>query len=70
MAQNASMNAWTREEVDKKLFDIMSQCYTQCYETSKAVTAAGDKLPSLVDGANIAGFKKVADAMKDQGEVW
>lgn len=71
MAQNASMNAWTREEVDKKLFDIMSKCYTQCYETSKSVTSAGgNTLPSLVDGANIAGFKKVADAMKDQGEVW
>ena len=63
MAQNASMQQWTFEEVDGKLFNIMKNIYTNASETAKEFGQPGN----LVFGANIAGFRKVADAMIDQG---
>lgn len=65
MAQNASMLSWTFEEVDAKLAKIMKNIYI-----SASTTAAEFGEPTnLVMGANIAGFKKVADAMIEQGLV-
>ncbi|MBA2779954.1 NADP-specific glutamate dehydrogenase [Billgrantia kenyensis] len=65
MAQNSSMQQWTLEKVDSKLQAIMADIHHQC-----ATTAAEFDQPSnLVLGANIAGFRKVADAMIDQGVV-
>jgi glutamate dehydrogenase (NADP+) len=71
MAQNSSRIKWTSEEVDAKLKDIMKNCFDNCLDTAKEyVTPAEGELPSLVAGANIAGFSKVAAAMKDQGDWW
>lgn len=71
MAQNSQRLKWTREEVDEKLKGIMKACFDNCLETAKEyVTPAEGELPSLVAGANIAGFRKVAAAMKDQGDWW
>lgn len=71
MAQNSSRVSWTQEEVDAKLADIMKNCFNNCLETAKEYcTPAEGELPSLVAGANIAGFKKVAAAMHDQGDWW
>jgi glutamate dehydrogenase (NADP+) len=65
MAQNASMVNWTFEEVDAKLAQIMKNIYV-----SASTTAAEFGEPTnLVLGANIAGFRKVADAMIEQGLV-
>jgi glutamate dehydrogenase (NADP+) len=67
MAQNSSRVKWTREEVDDRLKGIMKSCFDNCLQTAKEyVTPAEGELPSLVAGANIAGFSKVAAAMKDQ----
>lgn len=63
MAQNASMQKWSFEEVDKKLHNIMKDIFATSYETSVKFKDEGN----LVLGSNIAGFKKVADAMIDQG---
>lgn len=65
MAQNASMTSWTFEEVDSKLHDIMRHIFRISYDTSKEFGQEGN----LVLGANIAGFRKVADSMIDQGYV-
>lgn len=65
MAQNASMSSWSFEEVDNKLKNIMKHIFDISYETSKEFNDAGN----IVLGANIAGFRKVADAMIDQGYV-
>jgi len=71
MAQNSARLKWTSEEVDEKLKGIMKQCYENCLATAKEyVTPAEGEFPSLVAGANIAGFKKVAAAMQDQGDWW
>lgn len=74
MAQNSQRLSWTREDVDAKLKDIMTNCYTLCLEASeKWATEEGTSsgvMPSLLTGANIAGFIKVADAMKSHGEWW
>jgi len=63
MAQNSSMTQWSFEEVDKKLQGIMAGIYTSASETAKEF----GQPHNLVLGANIAGFRKVADAMIDQG---
>lgn len=63
MAQNAAMNPWSFEEVDAKLQGIMKHIFDTSYETSVEFGRPGD----LVLGGNIAGFRKVADAMIDQG---
>ena len=65
MAQNASMLSWTFEEVDAKLAQIMKNIYTNASATAAEF---GDPT-NLVMGANIAGFRKVADAMIEQGLV-
>jgi glutamate dehydrogenase (NADP+) len=65
MSQDALHISWAREEVDKRLKDIMKSIHSQCRETAEEYGARGD----YVVGANIAGFIKVADAMLDQGVV-
>lgn len=67
MAQNSSRTTWTAEEVDRRLKNIMENCFDTCYSTSVEFAKTKEQLPSLVRGANIAGFVKVADAMIDQG---
>lgn len=71
MAQNSARISWTREEVDNKLKQIMENAFQNGLETAKAyVPSAEGEFPSLVAGSNIAGFVKVAAAMKDQGDWW
>lgn len=72
MAQNSQRVQWTREEVDAKLKSIMYTCFDNCATTAVKYSAEKDALalPSLLKGANIAGFLKVADAMFDQGDVY
>jgi glutamate dehydrogenase (NADP+) len=65
MAQNSARLNWTREEVDDRLHKIMISIHRNCYETAEKYGTPGN----LVNGANIAGFLKVADAMLDQGLV-
>ena len=65
MSQNASMEAWDFQTVDGKLRNIMRNIFINSNETAKEFGDAGN----LVFGANIAGFRKVADAMIDQGAV-
>jgi glutamate dehydrogenase (NADP+) len=65
MAQNSMRYAWSREEVDNRLQFIMKSIHTACVEASERFGCPGN----YVDGANIAGFIKVADAMMDQGVV-
>lgn len=62
MSQNSLHLNWTREEVDAKLLGIMKAIHAQCVEFGKD----GDYI-NYVKGANIAGFKKVADSMVEQG---
>ena len=71
MAQNSQRLKWTSEEVDEKLKGIMKACFENCLETAKEyITPAEGEFPSLVAGANVAGFKKVAAAMHEQGDWW
>jgi len=65
MSQNASMAHWSFEEVDIKLRQIMHNIFDTAYKTSVEFEREGD----LICGANIAGFRKVADSMIDQGSV-
>ena len=64
MSQNSMRMLWSREEVDKRLHDIMIAIHEQCVKYGKE-----GKYINYVDGANIGGFVKVADAMLDQGLV-
>lgn len=64
MTQNSMKLRWTREEVEEKLRDIMVDIHEQCVEFGKK----GRRI-DYVAGANIAGFKRVADAMVAQGVV-
>lgn len=65
MAQNASMQRWTFAEVDSRLQDIMKHIY----QSSRATAEHYGSANNLVLGSNIAGFKRVADAMIEQGVV-
>ncbi len=65
MTQNSLRFNWTREEVDLKLKEIMSNIHNSCIEYGKDENGYID----YVKGANIAGFVKVADAMLAQGIV-
>lgn len=65
MAQNSSRIQWTAEKVDQQLQRIMKGIYTTIRDTAKQYDSEGN----FVDGANIAGFLKVANAMIDQGYV-
>ena len=63
MTQNSQRYAWTFAEVDEKLNDIMVNIFHHTYEAAEKYGKSGN----LVDGANIAGFVKVCDAMLAQG---
>jgi glutamate dehydrogenase (NADP+) len=65
MVQNSMRLPWTREEVDNRLNHIMKSIHKTCMETAKRFGTPGN----YVNGANIGGFLKVADAMLDQGVV-
>jgi glutamate dehydrogenase (NADP+) len=65
MAQNSMRYSWTREEVDNRLQLIMKNIHKSCIEAAQRFGTPGN----YVNGANIAGFLKVADAMMDQGIV-
>jgi glutamate dehydrogenase (NADP+) len=65
MSQNSMRLSWTREEVDSRLHGIMKAIHKACRETAERFGTPGN----YVNGANIAGFLKVADAMLDQGLV-
>ena len=65
MSQNASMTQWNFEEVDIKLRQIMKKIFKTTNDTAKEYNSDGN----LIIGANIAGFKKVADSMIDQGAI-
>ena len=65
MAQNSMRISWTREEVDARLFNIMKTIHEVCHATAEQYGTPGN----YVNGANIAGFRKVANAMLDQGVV-
>jgi len=63
MSQNSMRYSWTAEEVDAKLKQIMTNIYKSSFDAANEYGLNGD----LVAGANIAGFLKVAEAMKWQG---
>ena len=65
MSQNAMRLSWTREEVDARLLMIMQGIHAACLQHGKRA----DGSVSYIDGANIAGFVKVAQAMHAQGVV-
>jgi glutamate dehydrogenase (NADP+) len=63
MSQNAMRLSWTREEVDERLHQIMINIHNVAAEAAAEYGTPGN----YVNGANIGGFKKVADAMIDLG---
>lgn len=65
MSQNSMRYSWSFEEVDEKLHDIMRSIFKACDEAAKEYGMPGNYMA----GANIAGFLKVAEAMKAQGNV-
>jgi glutamate dehydrogenase (NADP+) len=65
MAQNSMRFAWTREEVDRRLNVIMKNIHEACLNAAEEFGTPGN----YVNGANIAGFMRVADAMIDQGVI-
>jgi glutamate dehydrogenase (NADP+) len=65
MSQNSLRFGWTREEVDAKLQRIMKDIHATSLAAAERFGTPGN----YVNGANIAGFLKVADAMIDQGVV-
>jgi glutamate dehydrogenase (NADP+) len=62
MSQNSIRLQWTSNEVDKRLSDIMKAIHNQCVRFGEQ-----DRWVNYVDGANIGGFRKVVEAMMDQG---
>ncbi|MGV3654598.1 MAG: NADP-specific glutamate dehydrogenase [Noviherbaspirillum sp.] len=65
MTQNAMRLQWNRDEVDQRLYKIMCNIHEACLQHG----ARPDGTISYIDGANIAGFVKVADAMLAQGVI-
>jgi glutamate dehydrogenase (NADP+) len=65
MSQDSMRLPWSKEEVDKRLHEIMVRIHNTCVTTAEKYGTPGN----YVNGANIAGFLKVADAMIDQGLV-
>ena len=65
MSQNSLRLSWSREEVDQRLHNIMKSIHSACVEAAATYGCPGN----YVNGANIAGFLKVANAMMDQGIV-
>jgi len=73
MAQNSQRLTWASEDVDAKLKGIMADCYKNSLAVGSKWSGedlSGGIQPSLLFGANVAGFIKVADAMKDHGDWW
>jgi glutamate dehydrogenase (NADP+) len=64
MTQNSMRLSWSREEVDRRLHEIMVAIHENCVRYGKE-----DKYINYVKGANVAGFVKVAEAMLAQGVV-
>jgi len=64
MSQNSMRMSWSREEVDQKLHNIMRSIHESCVKYGKE----GNYI-NYVNGANIAGFVKIADSMLDQGLI-
>ena len=69
MSQNSERLAWSAEEVDEKLHNIMINIHNNAYDTAVKFGAKDGKWVNYVAGANIAGFVKVANAMIAQGLV-
>jgi glutamate dehydrogenase (NADP+) len=65
MTQNSMRLSWTREEVDNRLKMIMQSIHKTCLDAAEQYNTPGN----YVNGANIAGFIKVAEAMIDQGVI-
>ena len=65
MSQNSMRLSWSREEVDQRLQQIMKNIHKTCLDIAERFNTPGN----YVNGANIGGFLKVADAMLDQGVV-
>jgi glutamate dehydrogenase (NADP+) len=65
MSQNSARLLWTRNKVDSELKNIMKRIHGLCLDSSERYSTKGN----YVDGANIAGFVRVAEAMIDQGYV-
>jgi glutamate dehydrogenase (NADP+) len=65
MSQNSLRLSWSFEEVDERLHNIMKSIFKACDESAKEYGMPGNYMA----GANIAGFLKVAEAMKSQGNV-
>ncbi len=65
MSQNAGHTSWDRNTVDKRLRNIMVDIHKSCYQAAESHGTPGN----YVNGANIAGFLKVAEAMLAQGVV-
>ncbi len=65
MSQNSMRLKWSRQEVESKLKGIMNSIHSACASASEEYGTPGN----YVNGANIAGFVKVADSMMDQGIV-
>ncbi len=65
MSQNSMRLPWPKDEVDHRLNQIMKEIHNTCLSTAERFGTPGN----YVNGANIAGFLKVADAMLDQGLV-
>ena len=68
MSQNAQRLIWSSDDVDQKLQNMMSNIYNQMIEQqSKSILHNSNECCTLEQGANRAGFLKVAHAMKDLG---
>jgi glutamate dehydrogenase (NADP+) len=65
MTQNSMRLRWNRDEVDGRLRRIMKEIHRTCLQCAESFGTPGN----YVNGANIGGFLKVADAMLDQGVV-
>jgi glutamate dehydrogenase (NADP+) len=65
MSQNSMRIKWSRNEVETKLKGIMQSIHHACLDAAEEYGTPGN----YMNGANIAGFVKVADAMMDQGIV-
>jgi glutamate dehydrogenase (NADP+) len=65
MAQNSMRISWPRQEVEQRLQIIMKSIHKTCLEAAEKYGSTGN----YMDGANIAGFVKVVEAMLDQGLV-
>ena len=65
MQQNASRDSWSFAKTESRLEEIMSNIHNACHETAEEYGAPGD----YVLGANIAGFVRVADAMRAMGVI-